>query len=186
VWVHGVLLVAYRRFLADRFGAKLADEVFARHKRVGPRQTYPDETFAGLVDHAASLARREPDGMLREFGSALLGTFHEMYPSYFPPEGARRFLLGLDSVAHARIKDLLQGAQPPKLELSDLGGGRIKMIYQSDRKLCAMLGGMLDGVGAHYQTPVRFTQQTCMRKGEPQCTFLIEVQQTLLPRGRKR
>ena len=108
--MHGVLLVAYRRFLADRYGAKLADDVFVRHKRVAARQTYPDETFAGLVDVGASLARREPDRLLREFGAALVGTFHEMYPSYFPPEGARRFLLGLDSVAHARIKDLLPGA----------------------------------------------------------------------------
>ena len=184
--MHGVLLVAYRRFLADRFGAKLADEVFSRHKRVVARQTYPDEVFAGLVDMAASLARREPDVMLREFGSALLGTFHEMYPSYFPPEGAKRFLLGLDTVAHARIKDLLPGSAPPRLDVSDLGGGRIKLIYKSDRALCAMLGGMLDGVGAHYQTPVRYSQDTCVKTGGDQCTFMIEVQQTLLPRARKK
>jgi hypothetical protein len=180
------LLVAYRRFLADRFGAKLADEVFSRHKRVVARQTYPDEVFAGLVDLAASLARRDPDGMLREFGSALLGTFHEMYPSYFPPEGARRFLLGLDALVHTRIKELLPGAQPPRLEVSDLGSGRIKLIYRSERNLCAMLGGMLDGVGAHYQTPVRYSQETCVKNGGENCTFNIEVQQTLLPRARKK
>jgi heme-NO-binding protein len=184
--VHGVLLVAYRRFLADRFGAKLASEVFARHKNVASRQTYPDEAFAGLVDRGATLARREPDGLLREFGVSLISTFHEMFPSYFPPEGAKRFLLGIDKVAHARIKDLLPGSQPPKLEVTDLSGGKIKIVYQSDRKLCALLAGMLDGVGSHYQTPVRHYQASCMHKGAPQCVFMVEVQQTLLPRGRKK
>jgi hypothetical protein len=49
-----------------------------------------------------------------------------------------------------------------------------------------MLGGMLDGVGAHYQTPVRYSQDTCVKTGGDQCTFMIEVQQTLLPRARKK
>ena len=184
--MHGVLLVAYRRFLADRFGAKLASDVFVRNKNVVARQTYPDEAFAGLIDRAASLARREPDGLLREFGISLISTFHEMYPSYFPPEGAKRFLLGLDTIAHARIKDLLPGSAPPKLDVTDMSGGRIKMVYHSDRKLCALLAGMLDGVGSHYQTPVRHYQESCVKNGAPQCVFMIEVQQTLLPRARKK
>src|SRR5436305_415249 len=48
VGLHGLLFVAYRRFLQDRFGSALAGEVFGEH-RPQPREMVPDALFAALV-----------------------------------------------------------------------------------------------------------------------------------------
>src|SRR5579884_3302445 len=168
--LHGVLVRAYERFLEDRFGAALAGQVFASRGRPGARDTIADEVFFELVDHGAELAKREREQLLREFGAHLLGTLHELYPLHFPPAGARSFLLSLDKVAHPRIREQLAGAAPPDLEIEDPGGGKLRIRYRSPRQLCSLLAGMLDGTGAHYQTPVRHYQESCMLKGAQQCT----------------
>jgi len=187
VGLHGLILVAYKRFLQDRFGSALAAEVVGA-QRLQPRELYPDALFQQLVDDGAARANRSREHLLREFGAHAVGTFFELYPAYFPPEGARRFLTQLEEIIQARVRETLAGAAPPPLELSvrDCGGGRIEIRYRSRRNLCSMLAGLLDGTGTHYQTPVRHVQQTCARNGDPECMFVVEVQQTLLPRTVKK
>jgi hypothetical protein len=180
-----VLFVAYRRFLGDRFGSALADEVFKEHANIGPRDVHDDTLFVRLVEAGAQATQRPPDRLLREFGSELIGTFHQLYPSFFPPEGARGFLSKLDATMGKRVRDLAAGAEPPRLSVRELEHGVISVEYQSERRLCPLVAGLLDGTGAHYQTPVRYREESCMRRGDPQCVFVVEVQQTLLPRSRK-
>ena len=184
--MHGVLLVAYRRFLADRFGKAVADQVFPDDAHLDPRAVYPDGTFQNLIQAGAAAAGRQTDRLLREFGAHAIASFHELYPGTFPPEGARRFLANLEKNVHERLPTILPGAEPPALGITDLGAGQLRIIYRSSRNLCPMLAGMLEGTGVHYQTPLRYTEETCMRRGDPQCTFLVQVQQTLLPRGKTR
>jgi hypothetical protein len=180
------VLVAYQRFLEDRFGPALADAAFVGQERPSRHKSYPDEAFAMLVDVSAGLAKRPRDSLLREFGAHLIGTLHQLFPGFFPSEGARRFLVQLEGMVHHRIREAMPGAAPPHLTIEDMGGGCLRIQYCSDRSLCPLVAGMLDGTGAHYQTPVRYVEETCMRNGDPACTFLVEVQQTLLPRGMPR
>jgi hypothetical protein len=184
--LHGVVFAAYERFLGDRFGKGLADEVFARYPALSPRGVHPDAVFLELVDVGARLAQRSPDRLLREFGAQLIGIFHELYPTFFPSEGARRFLVQLDKPTAGRIREVVAGSSPPHLDVRDLGAGRLRIEYHSERNLCALLAGMLDGTGTHYQTPVRHREESCRRRGDPLCVFMVEVQQTLLPRTQRK
>jgi len=186
VGLHGLLLVAYRRFLADRFGESLADEVFAKHQRIQARQVYPDPILFELIEGGVARTRKPAEQLLREFGAHALQTFYELHPTYFPPEGARRFLMQLEETVHSRVREMMPGAAPPQLKVKDLGAGRLRISYRSQRNLCPLLAGLLDGTGTHYQTPVRHIEETCMRRGDAECSFLVEVQQTLLPRGTRK
>jgi predicted hydrocarbon binding protein len=184
--VHGVLFVAFRRFLEGRFGAELADDVFAKQNEPSATGVYADDGFMGLLAQGATLSRIDQDRLLREFGAELISFFHERYASYFPPEGARRFLLQFERGLGSRIREALPGAAPPRMEVHDIGSGRLRMDYHSPRKMCPLLAGLLDGTSTHYQTPVRHHEESCARKGHSHCSFIVEVQQTLLPRSNRK
>jgi hypothetical protein len=181
--VHGVFVLAYHRFLVDRFGREAADGVLGEGRKISLRASYDDALFLEWVHKGAALGKRSVERHMREFGAHAITTLHELYPVYFPPEGARRFLLSLEHNVHARVRSSIDGAAPPTLAVTDLGHGRIRIGYRSPRHLCALLAGLIDGTGTHYQTPIRHTQESCMKRGDPECAFVVEVQQTLLPRA---
>jgi hypothetical protein len=164
----------------------MAEQAFAGKPKFDPAGTYSDEIFFALLEQGTRLARREADRLLREFGAELIAIFHEQYPTSYPPEGARRFLLSLSDLWQARIEDSRPGVPSAPIIVSELEGGKLRVAYQSPRRLCPLVAGMLEGAGAHYQTPVRHHEETCARKGDAQCLFVVEVQQTLLPRASRK
>jgi hypothetical protein len=170
------LYVAYRRFLQDRFGAEVAEAALA------PTHGGSTSHFQELVERGARLSGRTPERLLREFGVHAIATFHEIYPSYFPPEGARRFLMQLEHSLGRNVGKLVSEASPSHLAVQDLGNGRLRIDFTSESALCPLVAGLLDGTGAHYQTPVRHIEETCRRRGGDRCTFMVEVLQTTPPR----
>src|SRR5262249_34210062 len=110
-----------------------------------------------------------------------IATLHELHPSAFPSEGARRFLTKLEHEAAQPVREFLPDASSKLFKLEDLGSGRLRIKHRSRDALCPILAGLLDGTGAHYQTPGRHVEEPCARRGDDVCTFVVEVQQTLLP-----
>jgi len=41
--------------------------------------------------------------------------------------------------------------------------------YQSKRKLCSLLTGLLEGTADYFETPIRYSQTHCMLKGADAC-----------------
>ena len=182
--MHGMLMLAYRRFLTDRFGDALAGQVFSGLESLDPKAVYQDDRFFSLLQDGSQRTKIPGERLLREFGAHTVMIFHELYPAYFASAGAKSFLLQVESLIHARIRESVAGAQPPQLRIEEVSRNQLRIEYTSARKLCVMLAGLLDGTSIHYQTPMRYREERCMLKGETSCIFQVTIEQTMWPRSR--
>ncbi len=47
------------------------------------------------------------------------------------------------------------------------------VAYESGRGFCALAGGILVGIGEHYEEPFHVEERQCTHVGAPRCEFLV-------------
>lgn len=83
---------------------------------------------------------------------------------------------GLRARADERFLELLARTAvltPPRLAVRDAGPDALEVTYDSPRRLCAFLEGLVLGTAAHYGEEVELEQTTCMHRGDPACGYRI-------------
>ena len=136
---------------------------------------YPDEMTLALVKAAAEVAGLPIETVMVEYGKFVVpNTLREHYPSYFALAGSspREFLLNMDRVHEQATRSVSQ-AVPPRFDYEELPDGRLLMHYDSKRRLCAVLQGLILGVGILFDQELQVREISCMHKGDPRCTMEI-------------
>ena len=90
-----------------------------------------------------------------------------------------QLLLAVHDIIHVEVKKLMEGATPPNLYYEGVDGDPDKLVihYESERGLCALMEGLLDGVSEHFGVEVGYEQTACTHQGAERCTFALEFQQ---------
>jgi hypothetical protein len=121
---------------------------------------YPDEVTFRLVDAAAAQLDLPVDEVLRRFGRHWI-TFTGQH-GYGPllAMGGRDlpgFLANLDNM-HSRIALSMPELRPPSFTVAELAPDLLRVVYRSRRSgLGPMVAGLLEGLGAMFETPVAVT-----------------------------
>lgn len=175
----GIINKGIKELVLDRFGAKAWEEILSRAKCEEPffsaTEDYPDQMTLDLVAAASDVSGLAQDEVMFEFGRFwVTHTGVESYPSYFRLAGKnpRDFLLNLNKV-HQQVTKNVKNARPPVFEYEQLADGRLLMHYESARGLCAVLRGLIVGVGDHFGVELKVREISCMLKGEPRCTMEV-------------
>ena len=63
---------------------------------------------------------------------------------------------------------------PPLFEYEEYPDGRLLMHYSSKRRLCALLHGLILGVGDYFEQELSIKETACMAQGKPRCIFEIQ------------
>lgn len=136
---------------------------------------YPDEQTIALVKAASEISGLDMETVLIEYGKFVVpNTLKEQYPTYYKLAGdsPREFLLNMDRIHEHATKSISKSA-PPKFEYEQLPDGRLLMKYNSKRKLCAVLHGLILGVGILFDETLDVQEIACVHRGDPQC--IMEV-----------
>jgi predicted hydrocarbon binding protein len=136
---------------------------------------YPDQTTLDLIDAASEVTGVDSDTLMVEFGKHWIPhTGLKAYPHYYQLAGrnARKFLLNMDRV-HQHVTQSVFNARPPRFRFEDGANGSLLIHYYSSRGLCAVLRGLIIGVGLLFEKPLELDEITCARRGDDHCT--IEV-----------
>jgi Haem-NO-binding len=138
-------------------------------------ESYPDERFNALVERACRVTGLERDALLHDFGVyTATTTFARLYPALFAmSQSARAFLLTVERPIHELARTVLPTARPPELAVSELDEGALSIVYNSPRRMCALLRGLVQGTALHYGETIDIQEHTCMRRGDQACTFEI-------------
>jgi heme-NO-binding protein len=128
-----------------------------------------------LLEQAAQRTGRETDEILFDFGVFTAETtFARLYPAFFDVSpGARAFLLTVETRIHELVRATIPKAGPPQLRVSPLGEDGVEIVYDSPRRLCVLLRGLTEGTARHYGEHTAIEELTCMRRGDPACTFEV-------------
>jgi hypothetical protein len=76
---------------------------------------------------------------------------------------------------HERVRAVLPNAMPPRLRVSPLGDHGAVIAYTSERRLCGLLEGLVEGTAERYGTQIRMAHPQCMLRGDPGCSIVVEV-----------
>ncbi|HEU5437738.1 MAG TPA: heme NO-binding domain-containing protein [Ktedonobacterales bacterium] len=89
--------------------------------------------------------------------------------------GGRDLLLAM-SRAHEQMHHADAGVTPPLFEYGAIPGDPfgLYLTYDSPRQLCSLLHGSIEGTAMRYGEQVRVSEETCMKRGAPACTFAIQ------------
>jgi predicted hydrocarbon binding protein len=136
---------------------------------------YPDDSTSALIKAACEVSGLSADALMVEYGKfVVLNTLRKYYPTYVSLAGAspRDFLLNMGRI-HEQVTRGISNAMPPRFEYDELPDGRLLMHYDSKRGLCAVLRGLILGVGLLFDQSLGVQEIACMRSGAPRCTMEV-------------
>lgn len=173
--MHGIIFASFNDFLRDMGGAEAVAEVF-QGETYSMVDAHPDEEFLRLSERAAATTGLEPDELARRFGS-FTGEhmFPRLYPAFYElaPDTCA-FLLGVEDRIHELVRATIPNAEPPSLAVTSSGTGGVEITYDSPRRLCDLLEGLVLGTARHYGERIRVEETACARHGASACRFLVE------------
>jgi hypothetical protein len=174
--VHGVIFSSFRDYVTERHGREAADAVFADGASYLLSESYPDEELLAAVRRAADVGGDDLDTVLFDFGVfAAEKTFARLYPAFFAiSPSAREFLLTVETRIHELVRATIPNAQPPQLHVSE-GSDGLFILYESPRRLCVLLRGLVEGTARHYGETAEVVERTCMLRGDEACTFDVTL-----------
>ncbi len=138
-------------------------------------QDYPDAMSVALIQAAAETLGVPVETAMLECGKFMVpNTVKRNYPSYIALAGssAREFLLNMTRI-HRQVTRSIANAAPPNFEYEELEDGRLIMHYQSERRLCAVLHGLILGVGVLFGEDLEVEEVNCVLRGDARCSMAV-------------
>lgn len=175
----GIIFSVLKEFAGNRYGED-GRQVFKKATGLtAPLATldYPDEKVILAIGELAKLSKKNPEEVLADFGyyfAAESQIMQKTYAAYFnSAHDAKSFLLKMDAI-HVQTTKALPGAKPPRFDYEDRGN-ELVVIYRSERKLCHLLKGLIEGIGFRYNNkPLTWNEESCMLKGAKTCRLVVK------------
>lgn len=180
--MHGLIFVTWEKYLAERFGTSFLNEYRAAIGETPANaplasRVYDDATLLAGVGVVGDLTRLPASTLLREYGRYFIinGLTSHLCAYLLQQVNGGRDLLLMMRKAHAQMRCTPDSLTPPifgyEVLASDPKG--LTLIYDSDRHLCSVLYGAIEGAAERYGEKVQITETTCMNNGAAACRFEI-------------
>ncbi len=173
----GIIFNLFEDFVVEKLGAEAYEEILASaglqttEPFVGPG-SYPDEDLFALVASAVKRMGVPTAEALRAFGRFCIPPLARRFPRFMTPHAhPKDFLLTVDAFHSTEVNKLFDGARCPRFHYETPTPDRLVMRYESERRMCALVEGLLDGVATYYGVPIEHAQTSCMLHGDPACVF---------------
>jgi predicted hydrocarbon binding protein len=179
--VKGIIFNLLESLIIEKFGDEIIEEIYDEAEFsadvppfVGP-ETYPDEDLFAMVPLLAQKSGLTVDDLVYAFGKYMFPVLADTYPGFLKGiESPVEFLGTVNDVIHVEVKKLFEGATPPMVVIEEANGDRATLRYSSERQLCRLAEGLLDGVADHFGQRVAYSHRQCMQDGADACVLDIE------------
>ncbi|WP_153819363.1 heme NO-binding domain-containing protein [Polyangium spumosum] len=187
----GVILLGFQNYVRDRLGEELWRTVQTEAGVAGrvylPSQSYPGEELQALVSSLSRLTGMTMPLVLESFGDKLAAELLRVYGGLLDP----RWRV-LDVLIHSEelVERMAQrnGDITPQSPLTGRWGkdGEVILSYQSHLKHCALIKGIVRGMGANLEQPVLIEEIRCMLTGATACELAVRLERTQQAQGNAR
>jgi hypothetical protein len=181
--INGLIFSSLRDYVASVHGDALEQELMRGEPAYAPTEAYPDQHFHALVERASAALGVDPAAFLHELGFfTATRTFARLYPALFAlSPTTREFLLTVERPIHELVRQAVPNATPPMLAISPVDERDVSIVYSSERRLCELLRGLVEGTAAHYGERAQLEESTCMHRGDRACTFRVRLERAATP-----
>ncbi len=177
--MHGLIFAELKKYVEARFDAKTWDVLLEKAGLKGnmyiSASAYPDGDALALVSTACTMTGLTAKAIMEDFGEFIAPDLIEQYKFLVKPEwGLLDFLCNTEDTIH-KIVRFHQGVTPPRLAVTRISEHKVIISYDSARKMCALLIGIVKGAAKHYQEQVTVLESQCMLRGAPACIVDVQV-----------
>lgn len=177
--MHGIILKGLKDFVVETYDQgtwdQIREEAAIERTLYVPVTEYPDEHVFALVEAASELSGEEPADLLRAFGRYIVPGLVQTYGVHVDGDWT-----GLDLVENVEryIHEALRSKNisefdPPSIHARRIDEGTVVVEYDSDRQLCDVAVGIVQGVGEFYDEPLEVDERQCMHDGARRCELVV-------------
>lgn len=176
--MHGTIFAGLKKYVDNKMGhgkwQQLLRAAGLNAKSYFPIQAYPDDDVSAIVRAASEETGTPVQAILEDFGFFLAADLLAMYPMLLRGDWRT-----LDVIEHteASIHEVVRNrepeAAPPRLSCTRVAPDRVRLLYASPRRMCALAKGIAKGVAAHFSEDILIEETDCMLKGAPRCDISI-------------
>jgi predicted hydrocarbon binding protein len=178
--MHGLIFSELKKYVETKFDAKTWDTLQEKAGLKGnlylAASVYPDNDLLSLVTTACQMTGVDAQTILEDFGDFIAPDLIRQYSFLIKPEWTLvDFLCNTEDTIH-KIVRFHPGVAPPQLMVRRLADDRVTISYDSKRKMCALLKGIVKGAAKHFNKSVSIVESRCMLQGDPECTVHVQVE----------
>jgi len=179
--VQGVILVGLRKFVRERLGdgtwRTVQEEAGVTDRVYLPVHAYPDEELIDLVASISRLTGMSTALVLESFGDYIVGDLLKAYSSLIDPSWKLLDILTHCDELVARVNRRHGGGTTVVPVKARVGlSGEVVLIYSSSLRLCALLKGVVRGLGSHLEQPVVLEEICCAQAGASACEIAVRLE----------
>jgi predicted hydrocarbon binding protein len=183
--MHGLIFSELKKYVETKFDSKTWQTLLEKAGLKGnlylSASVYPDSDLISLVTKACEMTGLAPKAVLEDFGDFIAPDLVKQYAFLIKPEwNLVDFLCNTEETIHKVVR-FHPGVTPPRLVVRRIGDDRVTISYDSERKMCALLKGIVKGAARHYGKSVSIVESRCMLQGDPECTIHVQVEAAKMP-----
>lgn len=173
----GIIFNLLEMFITEKWGENEYEKILEKSALittepfVGPG-SYPDKDILEIIQKSCEAYNVPLDKFLNEWGVFCVSVLAEKFSTFFEQaKSAKEFLLSVESIHYTEVVKLYKNAIPPHFTYKTLSEDSLIMSYQSPRKLCHFMNGLIEGVGYYYKTSIQVKELQCMLNEGEYCEF---------------
>lgn len=177
--MHGSILKGLKDFVVQTYDHEtwqaICDEADVPRTMYVPVSNYPDEYLFSLVEAAVDLSGEETSDLLRAFGEFLVSELVNTYGIHVDEEWTGLELVeNVEEYIHRGLRaNNISDFDPPALDARRVDDAMVVVEYSSDRGLCDVAMGLIEGIGDEYGDPLNVEESQCMHDGAPYCELVV-------------
>ncbi len=170
----GMVFNIFSDLVTDSFGWETWDQLIEQTQPESEAiytsgDVYPDEELVAYVTALSKITGASAPELIRAFGKYMMHKFKGIHPEFLEGQTAKSFLSSVHDVIHVEVKKLHPDSLLPTFEFEDPADDKLVMIYTSQRKLCPLAEGLIDGVAEVFDQPIEISHPQCMHDGAESC-----------------
>lgn len=189
ITMHGIILNGLKDFVVETYDDetwnRICDDADVTQRLFVPVTTYPDEQVDALVGSAAEISGEDAADLQRSFGQFLAPLLVETYGAHVDDDWTGLDLIvNVEEHIHKTLR-AKKGAEfePPAIDARRTAEDTVVVRYGSDRELCEVAKGIIDGVGDYYGESFEVTERECMQHGASECEIAVSQRGTAATDG---
>ncbi|MBF0161439.1 MAG: heme NO-binding domain-containing protein [Magnetococcales bacterium] len=178
--MHGIIFLAMEDFLESRCGAgawsRAMREANLVEQPFTPDRFYPDEGAIDLFAAVARIVQLPLTETLQQLGHHMSAGLLSMGRSMGLIQEEWRTLDILERLSTEILTAFANhstGVIPPDIRTYRLKYGEVAVAYLSGRKLCPLFKGIVLGMGAFFNEPIRIEERLCLLENAPLCRLSV-------------
>ncbi len=176
--MHGFIHLLLEGFVSETVGPQHLRSIRRMAGIDGPplaTRYYPDEMTTRLLQAISDYEGVTLDDLLYQFGVYFMCAplTHQHYRAFLDGHTSARSFLEQASAIHRHLAQSLKGAMLPQFHYVNHGPELLEIIYNSPRRLCRFLQGVIQGVGQYFNEPIEIHEMECQHRGAATCRLLV-------------